>query len=60
MTKKPRMGRPPRSEPAERLVTYLPVPLKRQLEHRAVDERKSLSDLVTEAVRAFLHRSRRS
>jgi hypothetical protein len=51
-------GRPPRTEPAERLISYLPVPLKRQLEHLAVDERESVTALVIDAVRAYLARRR--
>ena len=64
MTKRPtrtrkRVGRPPRPEPAERVVVYLSVALKRKLQHRAVDLRSSLSDLVAEAVRDYLRRPRR-
>lgn len=51
---KRKVGRPPRPEPVERLVTYLPTALKKKLEHRAVDERRTLTELVTEAVRAYL------
>jgi hypothetical protein len=51
-------GRPPRSEPAERLIVYLPVPLKRTLEHLAVDERTTVTAIVTAAVRSYLARRR--
>ena len=51
-------GRPPREEPAERLVVYLAVELKRRLEHLAVEERKSLTALVSEAVAGFLRGKR--
>ena len=55
MTPKPkRIGRPPRGFEAERTVVYLPTKLKVQLEHRAVDERSSLTELVTRAVTAYL------
>jgi hypothetical protein len=59
MTAKPkRVGRPPREEPAERLVVYLPIPVKRRLEHLAVEERRSLSTLVEHAVEAYLRGKR--
>jgi hypothetical protein len=57
VTPKPkRIGRPPREKPAERLVVYLAVPLKRRLEHRAVDERRPVTALVADAVADYLRR----
>jgi hypothetical protein len=42
-------GRPPRSEPAERSITYLPIDLKRRTEHLAVEQRRSVTFIVAEA-----------
>jgi hypothetical protein len=46
---------PPR-EPRERLVVYIATELKLRLQHRAVDARRSMSDLVAQAVTAYLLR----
>ena len=51
-------GRPPRSEPAERLVTYLPTALKRKAEHLAVEQRCSLTSIVVKALASYLRRRR--
>ena len=51
-------GRPPRPEPAERLISYIPVDLKRRAEHLAVEERRSVTSIVVEALAAYLRRKR--
>jgi hypothetical protein len=59
MTPKPkRIGRPPREEPAERAVVYLPVDLKRKAEHLAVEERSTLTAVVSAALTAYLRGKR--
>jgi len=55
-------GRPHRPANMERLAIYVPAELKRWLHHLAIDERKDMGVLVTEAlqllreVRARRHR----
>lgn len=51
-------GRPPRAEPAERLIVYLPVDLKRRAEHLAVEERRFVTAIVVDALTAYLRRKR--
>lgn len=54
--KRKRMGRPPRTDSPERLAVYVPEDLKRQLEHRAEDERRTLTAVVCAALEAYLAR----
>lgn len=55
---KPKRGRPPKANGKaatwEKLTLYLPPDVATALRHRGVDERCDLSDLVSNAVAAFL------
>lgn len=55
---KVRMGRPPKTEAKARawkqVTLYLPPETLKALRHRAVDDNADLSDLVAEAVKAWL------
>lgn len=55
---KPKRGRPPKADGKaatwEKLTIYLPPDVATALRHRAVDERCDLSDVVANAVAAFL------
>jgi hypothetical protein len=56
VTPRKRLGRPPRPEPTERLVADIPTDLKRRLERRAEDERRTLVATVTIALELYLER----
>lgn len=47
---------PPPAVPPVRQTVYLPRELVKALKHRGVEEERSLSALVAEAVRAYLER----
>lgn len=50
-------GRPPRTDSPERLVLKVPGELKRWLMHRAIDEKRNVTALVTEALVAYRQRA---
>ena len=43
-------GRPSRSDEPERLTVLIPRALKRWLQYRAIDEKRDMGDIVTEAL----------
>lgn len=49
-------GRPRREEPRERLTIILPPELKRTLRIRAVEEDRDVSELVADAIHAYLRK----
>jgi hypothetical protein len=49
-------GRPPRPGAHERAVFYLPVDLKRWLQHTAIDEGKDMSQVAREAIEDYRKR----
>ena len=53
-------GRPPRTEPVERLTVLLPPRLKKSLRLKAVEEGRDMSAIAADALRAYLKRAKRS
>ena len=52
-------GRPARTDDPERLVVRVAGELKRWLAHRAIDERRDMGGIVTDALEAYRKRAQR-
>ena len=58
-TAKQQGGRPAREDGPERLVVRIAGELKRWLAHRAIDERRDMGQIVTDALEAYRERAQR-
>ena len=50
---KPRIGRPPRTDDPERMQLVLPGEVRRWLKARAAREKRSMSDIVNDALTLY-------
>jgi hypothetical protein len=55
-TGKGKPGRPRRTDDPQRMTLKIAGDLKRQLQHRAIDEGRNANDIVEDALRVYLRR----